>query len=186
MDDWRSRGEEHEPTDPRDSEQHLRRNVATIATRYELRRLADEAWEREKPTARVAIQHPGESADADSGRKALFPDPALVDFGRYLRRARRIAQLSQTRLAELSGLSQSTISRLERALAPSVGVDRLVLLGQALGRALPLGLCPHEHDCPWQPPPPPPTRETRVEAFVALMLTPHRDSDPVSDAQADW
>lgn len=186
MDDWRSHGDEAEPSDSSDSERHLRRNVATIATRYELRRLADEAWERDKTTARVAIHHPGEHADEITGRKALFPDPALVEFGHDLRRARHIAQLSQKRVAELSGLSQSTISRLERALAPSVGIDRLVMLGHALGRALPLGICPHEHDCPWQPPPAPPTKEMRVEAFVAMMLRPQPDSDPVNDAQADW
>jgi transcriptional regulator with XRE-family HTH domain len=186
MDDWRSRGDDLEQTDPRDSEQNLRRNVATIATRYELRLLADEAWARDKPTVRPAIHRAGDSADADTGRKTLFPDPALVEFGHYLRRARRIARLSQSRVAELSGLSQSTISRLERALAPSVGIDRLVMLGYALGRALPLGLCPHEHDCPWQPPPPPPTKEKRVEAFVATMLRPHAASEPVDDAQADW
>lgn len=186
MDDWRSGGDEPESTDLRDTDRSLRRNVATIATRFELRQLADEAWQRDKPIAPAVIEHAGEGADTDTGRKALFPDPALIEFGRYLRRARRIAQLSQSRLAELSGLSQSTISRLERALAPSVGIDRLVMLGRALGRALPLGLCPHEHDCPWQPPLPPPTREMRVEAFVARMLSPHANSDPISDAQADW
>jgi len=97
-----------------------------------------------------------------------------------------MSQLSQRRVAELAGLSQSTVSRLERGKAPSVGVDRMVALARALDRALPFGTCPHEHDCPWQPFRPPPSRESRLEAFVAMMLSPIADPDPVRDADADW
>src|SRR5688572_2263392 len=75
-------------------------------------------------------------------------DP-LVRFGRNLRRARQIAGISQQRLADLSGVSQSVISRLERAKAPMVGLERLLMLERVLGSAWPLGECPHDHSCIW-------------------------------------
>jgi len=78
-------------------------------------------------------------------------DPHLVRFGRNLKRARQIAGISQQRLADLSGVSQSVISRLERALAPRLGLERLLQLQQVLGNALPLGECPHDHMCVWRP-----------------------------------
>jgi transcriptional regulator with XRE-family HTH domain len=59
--------------------------------------------------------------------------------------------ISQERLSAGSGISQSMISRLERGLAPGMRVDHLIVLGEQLGRALPLGFCPHEHRCIWQP-----------------------------------
>lgn len=74
----------------------------------------------------------------------------LVRFGRNLRRARQIAGLSQQRLADLSGVSQSVISRLERAKAPMVGLERLLMLERVLGSAWPFGQCPHDHSCVWQ------------------------------------
>jgi transcriptional regulator with XRE-family HTH domain len=187
MDDWRrSSDEESDQDDLRDSAKQVRRNVATIATRFELHQVADAAWERERTHTHVPISYAAGTSDGVTGRKEIFPDPTLVEFGRYLKRARGLSQLSQRRLAELSGLSQSTISRLERGIAPSVGIDRIVVLGRALRRALPLGTCPHEHDCPWQPLPQLPTKASRVEAFVALMLSPHADPTPTQDAQADW
>lgn len=79
------------------------------------------------------------------------PDAHLVRFGRNLKRARQIAGISQQRLADLSGVSQSVISRLERARAPRLGLDRLLQLQQVLGNALPLGECPHDHLCVWRP-----------------------------------
>src|SRR5215218_120626 len=86
------------------------------------------------------------------GWHARLNDAApLVRFGRTLRRARQIAGLSQQRLADLSGVSQSVISRLERARAPMVGLERLLLLERVLGTAWPLGDCPHDHTCVWQP-----------------------------------
>ena len=74
----------------------------------------------------------------------------VVRFGRNLRRARQIAGLSQQRLADLSGVSQSVISRLERAKAPMVGLERLLMLQRVLGSAWPFGECPHDHTCVWQ------------------------------------
>jgi transcriptional regulator with XRE-family HTH domain len=75
----------------------------------------------------------------------------LIRFGRNLRRARQIAGISQQRLADLSGISQSVISRLERAKAPMVGLERLLMLERVLGSAWPFGECPHDHSCVWQP-----------------------------------
>lgn len=92
-----------------------------------------------------------------SGRLGWQPDPLLLAFGQYVKRGRYFACKSQQRLADEAGVQQSQISRLERALAPSMGADDLVKLANALGRDLPLGYCPHEHYCPWQPAPPPPS-----------------------------
>ena len=81
----------------------------------------------------------------------LPPHPALVRFGQNVRRARQIAGVTQQRLADLSGVSQSVISRLERAQAPRFALDRLLLLHDVLGAALPLAECPHDHHCIWSP-----------------------------------
>ena len=94
-----------------------------------------------------------------SGRIEWEPSADLLRFGRYLRRARYFAHLSQEDLASRAGVSQSNISRLERGLAPATGSDRIARIGAVLGKNLPLGFCPHTHMCPWQPivdlPPPP-------------------------------
>ena len=89
-------------------------------------------------------------------RHGWQPDPLLVAFGQYVKRARYLANLSQHQLAEKSGVEQGNISRLERALAPATKVERIVRLGAAMGRRFPLGYCPHEHWCEWQPAPEPP------------------------------
>lgn len=74
----------------------------------------------------------------------------LQEFGIQLRHCRLRAGLSQARLSELSGVTQSTISRIERGKAPRAGIAMLVQLGEVLGYRLPLGFCPHEHICGWQ------------------------------------
>src|SRR3954467_2773881 len=71
-------------------------------------------------------------------------------FGRILRRARHCAGLSQQRLADLSGVSQTTISRLERGKAPRTPIDRVLVLQAVLGGCLPMGVCPHDHHCIWK------------------------------------
>ncbi len=92
----------------------------------------------------------------------LPSDPRVLDglvlLGSAIRRARRELGLSQDQLERLSGVDQTTISRLERGLAPKTPAHRLVWLGMVLGRSLPLGACPHAHECPWQPLEPPETR----------------------------
>jgi transcriptional regulator with XRE-family HTH domain len=75
----------------------------------------------------------------------------LIAFGKVVRRARASAGLSQAQLGERSGVSQSTISRLERGHVPHLTLITVLGLASALGRALPVGLCPHPHDCLWQP-----------------------------------
>jgi transcriptional regulator with XRE-family HTH domain len=91
-----------------------------------------------------------------TGRKGWQPDPELIAFGMYVKRARYLANVTQHRLEQMSGVDQGQLSRLERALAPWTKVEDLVKISGALGRAMPLGYCPHEHWCAWQPAPPPP------------------------------
>ncbi len=88
------------------------------------------------------------------GRSGSQPDPDLLAFGQYVKRGRYLADMTQRELARRSGVEQGLISRLERALAPWAKAERLVKLSAVLGRALPLGYCPHEHWCQWQPAPP--------------------------------
>ena len=107
-------------------------------------------------TASFFIPPPFGWTEPNTGRRGWQPSSELIAFGMYVRRARYLARLTQTRLEELSGVDQGQISRLERALAPWTRTEDLVSLGAALGRALPLGFCPHEHWCEWQPAPEPP------------------------------
>jgi len=89
-----------------------------------------------------------------TGRLGWQPDPPLLAFGQYVKRSRYLACKTQRQLSDDSGVDQGQISRLERALAPAMRVDRLVRLSGTLGRVFPLGYCPHEHWCQWQPAPP--------------------------------
>ena len=73
----------------------------------------------------------------------------LRRFGTELRRCRIHAGLSQVVLAERSGVSQSTISRLERGKASSAAMFKLVLISAAMGDGFPLAFCPHPHHCAW-------------------------------------
>jgi len=104
------------------------------------------------------------------------PDPLLLAFGQYVKRGRYLGDMSQVELSKKSGVDQGAISRLERALAPSMKVERLVKLSNALGRFLPLGYCPHEHWCQWQRAPErapdPPRRLTWEEMQVVYGLVP--------------
>jgi transcriptional regulator with XRE-family HTH domain len=73
----------------------------------------------------------------------------LRRFGLELRRCRIYAGLSQVELSARSGVSQSTISRLENGKASSAAMFKIVLIGDAMGRGLPLAFCPHDHHCTW-------------------------------------
>lgn len=88
---------------------------------------------------------------APTDSRAPDRPPGLVLLGLYVRRARYFVDKSQQTLSDESGVSQSMISRLERALAAAMRVDKLVDLGEALGPLFPLGFCPHKHRCAWQP-----------------------------------
>ena len=73
----------------------------------------------------------------------------LRRFGVEFRRCRIYAGLTQARLAELSGVSQSTISRIERGKASSASLIKLVRISDVMLTGFPLGYCPHPHLCPW-------------------------------------
>ena len=88
----------------------------------------------------------------------------------YVRRSRYFVERSQAQLAEMSGVSQSMISRLELARAPAMRLDRFVKLTNALGRAFPLGQCPHDHGCPWQPIRPSPPRDEERQRRLDLLI----------------
>ncbi len=94
--------------------------------------------------------------DPDSGRREHEPTPELVLVGRYFRRSRLYADMSQQTLADKAGVSQSMVSRLERGVAPGMDFHRFVDMCLVVGRLFPIGACPHDHLCAWQPVRPPP------------------------------
>jgi len=75
----------------------------------------------------------------------------LEDFGMALRQARARIGMSQRQLCIGSRVSQSVISRAERALTPRLSLERVVGIKLAMGDEFPLGWCPHHHPCRWQP-----------------------------------
>jgi transcriptional regulator with XRE-family HTH domain len=105
-----------------------------------------------------------------TGRKQAGDDPALEQLGIYLRRARYIAGLSQQKVADAAHVPQAVISRLERALAPAMNVERLAWIERALDGAFPVGYCPHEHVCRWVRLKPRPTAEEEWAAEVEKQL----------------
>ena len=76
----------------------------------------------------------------------------MLRFGAALQAARRSAGLSQEQLATRSGLPQSTISRLEHGLTPYVSLTRIGRLSIGLDGRIPIGPCPHGHECAWSRP----------------------------------
>lgn len=70
-------------------------------------------------------------------------------IGARFRHGRRQAGMSQRRLAERAGVSQSMVSRFERGRAPGMGALRFIRIGMALGPQFPFGFCSHEHRCKW-------------------------------------
>jgi transcriptional regulator with XRE-family HTH domain len=81
------------------------------------------------------------------GRFLVWPVPEMVAFGQLVRHARRLAGLNQHQLAALSEVSQSTICRLEKGLVPGMATWKLVKIALGLNGRLPLGFCPHDHEC---------------------------------------
>ena len=73
----------------------------------------------------------------------------LRRFGVEFRRCRISSGLSQVALAERSGVSQSTISRIERGKASSAALIKLVKISWVLDTWFPFGFCPHPHYCSW-------------------------------------
>ena len=148
----------------------VRPNVAIILDRMERGRVRDEVWSAPEGPAYVKLRPPLDWRHPVTGRHELEPEPLLVVFGRYVRRARALAEFSQEGLARRAGVSQSTISRCERGLTHSLGLDPLTRMGRALGRALPLGFCPHDHHCAWQLIVPRPDKRTEIERIAAVLL----------------
>jgi DNA-binding XRE family transcriptional regulator len=116
----------------------------------------------ERYKARLALEEEQyEHADRFWGA----PKPSLEIFGQRIRHGREQAGLSQRQLANRSGVSQSTISRLERGRCIGLAFIRLVAICSAMGTDFPFGSCPHDHRCRWPASPP--------------------ASDPQSDSQLD-
>jgi len=84
-----------------------------------------------------------------SERGELPPSPDFAIIGARFRNGRYQAGLSQRRLAEKAGISQSVVSRFERGLVRKMSAERIVRLALALGPRFPFGCCPHDDGCPW-------------------------------------
>ena len=80
-------------------------------------------------------------------RRNETPTPETIEVGQRFRLGRRQAGLSQRRVADRSGISQSEISRLERGLTPGMSAYRVFAIALALGDRFPFGTCPHQHRC---------------------------------------
>jgi hypothetical protein len=103
----------------------------------------------------------------EKARFGVWPLPDLVLFGSRIRLGRSQLGISQRRLAELAGVSQSVVSRLERGVATGMGLMHVVAVGMALGPDFPFGFCPHHHPCKWaydpdHPREPRPSRPHRI------------------------
>ena len=94
---------------------------------------------------------------------------ALV--GRYIRRSRLLAGMTQQQLADTAGVSQTLVSRAERGIAPAMPVAKLVRMLQPLARFFPFGVCPHDHNCSWQPVPAP-NAQYEPLSYLEFLVTP--------------
>lgn len=112
------------------------------------------------------------------------PKPSLEIFGARIRHGRQQAGLSQRQLANRSGVSQSTISRLERGRCIGLAFIRLVAICSAMGTDFPFGACPHDHPCRWPTSPPEATSKPDPNAQLVtqsqsrLAESGHRISGP--------
>jgi DNA-binding XRE family transcriptional regulator len=80
----------------------------------------------------------------------VWPVPGMVLLGARFRNGRMMAGVSQRHIAELSGVSQTAISRLERGLATGMSAERLIRIADAIGESFPFGYCPHHRrGCPY-------------------------------------
>jgi DNA-binding XRE family transcriptional regulator len=86
-------------------------------------------------------------------RKDDTPDVDMELIGARFKGGRQQAGLSQRRVAERAGVSQSEISRIERGRAGGISTRRIIAVAMALGPNFPLGCCPHHDDCayPYDP-----------------------------------
>jgi transcriptional regulator with XRE-family HTH domain len=123
----------------------------------------------ERYKARRALE---ESQYEHADRFWHAPKPSLEIFGQRIRQGRHRVGLSQRQLANRSGVSQSTISRLERGRCIGLAFIRLVAICSAMGSDFPFGSCPHDHHCRWPTSPP--------EAD----LEPDPDAQPLTQSQS--
>ena len=88
-----------------------------------------------------------------SEKGELPESPDFERIGARFRHGRHQAGLSQRRVADIAGISQSVVSRFERGLVRKMSAERIVRLAIALGPSFPFGCCPHDHECawPWDP-----------------------------------
>lgn len=63
--------------------------------------------------------------------------PVLKQIGANVERIRKSDRLSQKEAAELSGIDQSTLSRIERGNYPGLDFEHVVKLSRGLGCSLP-------------------------------------------------
>lgn len=89
-----------------------------------------------------------------------------VALGRYLRRSRRYTEQTQRAMSAAAGVSQTMVSRLERGKAPMTPLQNFLQVGSALGRLFPLGCCPHDHVCAWQPIRLPEPRSSDAQRYI--------------------
>ena len=159
---------------PHDSALDAVRNARLIADRFEFQQRVDDAW-AVKRADHIDLAESGHYRHPETGRHQFEAEPAMLEVGRYLRRARRLAGISQQRMARDANVSQSMVSRTERGVAPGMGLERFVAMCEALGRIFPLGTCPHDHECAWQPIKPPEHQQSAVEHLLAMLLSPPGD-----------
>ena len=130
----------HAVRDPRlnplmagDPEHWAKQGALSMARAVEMDRRREEIESVRMPQPFELLPAP-EFYDRDTGRPILTPHAPLVYVGRYFRRSRAYAGMSQSQLAGKADVSQSMVSRVERARAPGMAVDRFVDMCLVLGR----------------------------------------------------
>lgn len=76
----------------------------------------------------------------------------MLRFGAAVRAARRDAGLSQETLADRGLVPQSFVSRLEAGIIPYTTLARVARFSIGLEGRIPMGPCPHGHQCAWSDP----------------------------------
>jgi transcriptional regulator with XRE-family HTH domain len=113
-----------------------------------------------------------EQAYYDKGiwvRQSRIVSAEMELFGARIRRGRQQLGMSQRKLAERAGVSQSEVSRLERGMGGGISSYRLVRIGIALGPTFPFGSCPHHTACAY---PYDPRSPAKPETLVDRPLRP--------------
>jgi transcriptional regulator with XRE-family HTH domain len=96
------------------------------------------------------MPNPVEQAYYDKGiwvRQSRIVSAEMELFGARIRRGRLQAGMSQRKVAERAGVSQSEVSRLERGMGGGISSYRLVQIAMVLGPTFPFGNCPHHDSC---------------------------------------